>query len=114
MSLFFCALSEDHSAAPPEPQSSPQPPAAPPHREPTPPQPPPTPLTDEEALAAFPVNKLNKLDELINNPRCESIKNLLKGCLVFKLLTFLKGLMVQLQTFKTSDYLLKNNCFDSN
>ena len=70
-------LSDELSAAPPEPQPSPPPPAAPPHQQTalqqappsTPQQPPPVPMTNEEALAAFPLNKLNKLDELINNPR---------------------------------------------
>ena len=33
------------------------------------PPPTPPPLTDEELLAAFPIAKLNKLDEMISNPR---------------------------------------------
>jgi hypothetical protein len=34
----------------------------------------PPPLTDEELLAAFPVAKLSKLDEMISNPRQVSLR----------------------------------------
>ena len=57
--------------APPEPDTEPLPQPAQ-QQQPAPqipPPPAPPRLTDEEALAAFPVAKLTKLDELISNPR---------------------------------------------
>jgi len=53
----------------PETESLPGPPQQPAPQIPAVPAPPV--LTDEEALAAFPVAKLTKLDELISNPRFE-------------------------------------------
>ena len=52
----------------PQPQSQPQPPSQSPETEPPPP-PVPTVQTDQELIENFPVVKLNKLDELISNPR---------------------------------------------
>ena len=52
----------------PQPQSQPQPPSQSPETDPPPPPVPPV-QTDQELLENFPVAKLNKLDELISNPR---------------------------------------------
>ena len=51
---------------PSEPPPAPQPPSKSPVSDPPPD---PAPQTDQELLENFPVAKLNKLDELISNPR---------------------------------------------
>ena len=54
----------------PQPQPQPQPPSQSPVSEPPPPPPSVPPVqTDQELVENFPVAKLNKLDELISNPR---------------------------------------------
>ena len=53
---------------PSEPPGAPLPPSKSPVSDPPPPSAPP-PQTDQELIENFPVKKLDKLDELISNPR---------------------------------------------